>query len=83
MSNSLYNSQSTIITDIEGVAFNDSNLGADINDRFESIHNNFQNIVSRGYLKGPKGDGLVLEKITYPDTATEYSYTPFFEPLGV
>ena len=49
---------------INAIELDGVNIGRDINDRFESIENNFGAIVYTDYLKGDKGDSLKFFKAT-------------------
>ena len=48
--------------EIKSLNLNNSQIGADINTRFENINKNFESIINSEYLKGAKGDSIFIKK---------------------
>lgn len=53
------------IYDINEIQLGNAEVGENINNRFKSIHDNFQKIISSEYLKGVKGDSIHTKDIYF------------------
>ena len=56
---------------IESVSLSESEVGRNINDRFNNIDRNFQSIIDSEYLKGQTGDGIYTKECSFEKDSSE------------
>ena len=51
------------LIDINAIALNESNIGTNVNDRFDKIDENFKRILGSDYLRGDRGDDIIVGSV--------------------